>query len=55
MIQIGQVKTGPQAAKKVALEAEKEKDAPENAVVELKLQLQLHRRETTHVSNRRNV
>jgi hypothetical protein len=83
MIQIGQVKTGPQSAKKVALEAEKEKDAPEKSVVKLKRQLQpkrshihdddgnchnneiltevdnwdliVHRRETTHVPNRRNV
>jgi hypothetical protein len=81
MMQLGQAKTRAEAANKVALEAEKEKDAPEKAVEELKRRVQpkrarthecagdahemiaeednwdlsVHRREATHVQNRRNV
>jgi hypothetical protein len=47
MMQLGQAKSRAEAANKVALEAEKEKDAAEKAVEELKRQLQ-SKRERTH-------
>ena len=46
MMQLEQTKTRAKAANKVALEAEKEKDAAENAVEELKRQLQPKRAHT---------
>ena len=79
MMQLRQAKSRAESANKFALEAEKERDAAEKAVEELKRQLQpkrarshdagdahemiaevdnwdlnVHRREATHVQNRRN-